>query len=112
MRRPPGAAATMVLFHPEITIVLVGGVAAFSLALTVLARRAQKHTGNAKLGYVTAAFAVFCLKSLITVYALLQDPSQSSSVNPGFPLTHGHLEFLLSAMDLVIVFLLFVPFLR
>jgi hypothetical protein len=55
---------------------------------------------------------VFFAKSIITVYALLKDPSQSSSVPSGFILGHGHLELLNSALDLVIVFLLFVPFLR
>jgi hypothetical protein len=97
---------------PAITIVLVGGVAAVSLALAVLARRAQHATGNRKLGFVTWAFVMFCAKSIITAYALLQDPSQGAMVDPNFPLTHGHLEFLDSAFDLVIVFLLFVPFLR
>jgi hypothetical protein len=102
----------MVQFHPQITMVLVGGVAVISLALAILAHRAQRMTGNGKLGYVTAAFAVFCVKSLITAYALLQDPSQASVVDSGFPLTHGHLEFLISAFDLVIVVLLVMPLLR
>jgi hypothetical protein len=98
--------------HSLITTTLVAVVAAISLALAVLARRAQLRTGNRNLGYVTAAFAVFCAKSIITVYALLKDPSQSTSVPSGFVLGHGHLELLNSALDLVIVFLLFVPFLR
>jgi len=102
----------MVLTHNAVTTALIGVVALISLALAVLARRAQLHSGNPKLGYVTAAFAVFCLKSVVTVYALQKDPSQGSAVPSGFVLAHGHLELLNAALDLVIVFLLFVPFLR
>jgi hypothetical protein len=102
----------MVLYHPVITYVLVGGVAAISLVLATMAWRAKQRTGNRKLLFVMTAFLVFALKSLVTAYALLADPSQSSIVDPSFPLTHGHLEFLNSALDLVIVFLLVVPFLR
>jgi hypothetical protein len=100
--------------HTAVTLVLVGAVALISLALAVLGRRAQVRSGNPKLGYVAAAFAVFCLKSLVTVYALLKDPGQAgaSTASSGFVLGHGHLELLNSALDLVIVFLLFVPFLR
>lgn len=102
----------MVLYHPYITYFLVGGVALISLTLATLAWRARSRTGNPKLWFVTAAFLVFALKSVVTAYALMLDPSQSSAVDASFPLTHGHLEFLNSALDLVIVFLLFVPFLR
>ena len=102
----------MVLYHPVITYVLVGGVAVISLTLATLAYRAMQRTGNRKLGFVMAAFIVFAVKSVVTAYALVLDPSQSSVVSPSFPLTHGHLEFLNSALDLVIVFLLVVPFLR
>ena len=107
-----GRATPMALDHNQVTTAVVAVVALISLALAVLARRAQLHSGNAKLGYVTAAFAVFFVKSIVTVYALLKDPSQSSTVPSGFVLGHGHLELLNSALDLVIVFLLFVPFLR
>jgi H+/Cl- antiporter ClcA len=102
----------MVLYHPFITYFLVGGVALISLALATLAYRAMQRTGNRKLGFVTAAFLVFALKSVVTTFALLADPSQGAIVSTSFPLTHGHLEFLNSALDLVIVFLLVVPFLR
>jgi hypothetical protein len=102
----------MVLYHPLITYFLVGGVALISLALATLAWRAMQRTGNRKLGFVMAAFLVFAVKSVVTAYALLLDPSQSAVVSSSFPLTHGHLEFLNSALDLVIVFLLVVPFLR
>ncbi len=102
----------MVLFHEGIAVVLVGGVAIVSLALAILAARAQEKSGNAKLGYVKWAFALFCVKSLVTGYALLQDPSQSAEVPADFPLGHGHLEFLNSAFDLGIVLLLVAPFLR
>jgi uncharacterized membrane protein YidH (DUF202 family) len=102
----------MVLYHPEITFVLVGGVAVLSLVLATMALRAKQRTGNPKLLFVMWAFITFAVKSVVTVYALLNDPSQTSAVDPGFPLTHGHLEFLDSAFDLVIVFLLVVPFLR
>ncbi|MCA1811346.1 MAG: hypothetical protein LC623_04970 [Halobacteriales archaeon] len=102
----------MVLYHPLITYFLVGGVALISLALATLAWRAMQRTGNRKLGFVMAAFLVFAVKSVVTAYALLVDPSQASTVAPGFQLTHGHLEFLNSALDLAIVFLLVVPFLR
>jgi hypothetical protein len=102
----------MVLYHPFLTYVLVGGVALTSLALATLAWRAMQRTGNRKLGFVTAAFLVFAVKSVVTAYALLLDPAQNAVVSSSFPLTHGHLEFLNSALDLVIVFLLVVPFLR
>ncbi|HEX2065459.1 MAG TPA: hypothetical protein VHI93_01465 [Candidatus Thermoplasmatota archaeon] len=102
----------MVLYHPFITYLLVGGVACISLALATLAWRAMQRTGNRKLGFVTAAFLVFATKSLVTAYALLLDPASSGGAASDFPLTHGHLEFLNSALDLVIVFLLVVPFLR
>jgi len=102
----------MVLYHPLITYILVGGVAVISLVLATLAWQAKQRTGNPKLGFVMAAFLVFAGKSVVTAYALLLDPSQNAVVSPNFPLTHGHLEFLNSALDLVIVFLLVVPFLR
>jgi hypothetical protein len=102
----------MALDHTVVTSTLVAAVAVISLALAVLARRAQLHSGNAKLGYVTAAFAVFCAKSVVTVYALLADPARRGDPTAPFLLGHGHLELLNSALDLVIVFLLFVPFLR
>jgi hypothetical protein len=100
----------MVLYHPLITYFLVGGVALASLTLATLAWRAMQRTGNRKLGFVMAAFIVFAVKSVVTAYALLTDPTQPAST--AFPLTHGHLEFLNSALDLVIVSLLVVPFLR
>lgn len=102
----------MVLFHPLLTYLLVGGVALISLALATLAWRAQQRTGNRKLGFVTAAFLVFAAKGVVTAYALLLDPSQDAVAGAGVALTHGHLEFLNSALDLVIVFLLVAPFLR
>lgn len=101
----------MVAYHPAVTLLLVGGVAALSAVLAVMAWRARKASGNPKLSFVLWAFVVFCVKSVITVYALLVDPSQWTNVPSTFPLTHGHLEFLDSAFDLVIVFLLVAPFL-
>lgn len=101
----------MVLYHPFLTYFLVGGVALISLALATMAWRAKQRTGNRKLLFVTAAFLVFAVKSLVTAAALLLEPD-ATAIAAGFQLTHGHLEFLNSALDLVIVFLLVVPFLR
>ncbi|MEA3191558.1 MAG: hypothetical protein QOD77_2140 [Thermoplasmata archaeon] len=97
----------MVESHSTVTLLLVGGTAVVSFGLFVLALQARRRTGNRKLGYVAAAFLAFCVKSLVTAYALLEDPNHPSSY-----LSHGHLEFLGSAFDLVIVGLLVTPFLR
>jgi hypothetical protein len=102
----------MVLYHPVISLILVGGVALLSIALATLALRAMEKTGNRKLGFVMAAFIVFAVKSAVTAYALIIDPSQATMVDPGFYLQHGHLEYFGSAMDLIIVVLLFMPFVR
>jgi hypothetical protein len=97
----------MVESHTAVTLVLVGGAAAVSFGLFVLALQARRRTGNGKLSYVAAAFLLFCVKSLVTTYALLQDPADTGQL-----LSHGHLEFLGSAFDLLIVGLLVTPFLR
>jgi hypothetical protein len=112
MPQGAGRRAPMVLYHPVITYLLVGGVALLSLVLATMAWRAMQRTGNRKLGFVMAAFLVFAAKSVVTAYALVLDPSQDAAVGADFPLTHGHLEFLNSALDLAIVVLLVVPFLR
>lgn len=97
----------MVESHTTVTLLLVGGTAVASLGLSVLAFQARRRTGNGKLGFVAAAFLAFCVKSLVTAYALLQGPDHPDSY-----LSHGHLEFLGSAFDLLIVGLLVTPFLR
>lgn len=97
----------MVESHVTVTLLLVGGAAAVSFGLFLLALQARRRTGNRKLGFVAAAFLAFCLKSLVTTYALLEDPADPSSY-----LSHGHLEFLGSAFDLLIVGLLVAPFVR
>lgn len=100
----------MVQYHTAITFALVGGVAAISLGLTILAFRSRAKTGSSRLIYVALAFLLFCVKSALTAFALLEDPTSSS--NDPFPLGHGHLEFLGSAFDLVIVALLAAPFIK
>lgn len=96
-----------------LSLALVGGVALVSLALAILAGRAYDASGNKKLLWVTAAFTLFCVKSLITAYALYLDPNQDHTNHPsGFLLTHGSLEVLNSGFDLAIVLCLIAPFLR
>lgn len=81
-----------------IAIILV--VAVVSLALCILAARAWRATANGKLAFVTAAFAAFVLKSLLTAYALHTDA-----------IAHEDLEVVGSVLDLAIVLLLIAPFL-
>lgn len=95
-----------------VSLVLVGGVALLSSILAVLAYRARTASGKAQLNWVTAAFVLFCVKSIITFYALYVNPSQEHLDHPSsFPLTHGALEVLNSAFDLAIVACLVAPFL-
>ncbi|MHB8634429.1 MAG: hypothetical protein ACYDBQ_10790 [Thermoplasmatota archaeon] len=93
-----------------VRLVVVAGVAALSLTLVVLAGRARRRTGNRKLTYVAAAFALFFVKSALTSYGLWL-AYRAVPVNPGSPLAHGNLELVNSVLDLGIVALLFAPFL-
>lgn len=87
--------------HPNemFGVAIISAVALVSLVLTVLAALAWRRAGNAKLGFVTAAFAVFFLKSALTAY----------SIESEF-LGHEDLELVGSLADLVVVILLLAPF--
>ena len=81
-------------------VLLIAAVAVVSLLLTALAASAWRRTGNRKLAFVTSAFAVFFLKSVVTAYAVRTDA-----------IHHEALELLGSLADLAIVLLLVAPFL-
>lgn len=81
-----------------IAVIIV--VAVVSLALSVLAARAWRTTGNRKLAFVTVAFWTFFAKSVLTAYAL-----HTSAIG------HEDLELIGSGFDLAIVLLLIAPFL-
>lgn len=87
--------------HPnEMTgVIIIAAVALVSLVLTLLAAAAWRRSGNAKLGFVTAAFAVLFVKSALTAY----------SVRTGF-VGHEDLELLGALGDLLVVLLLLAPF--
>jgi hypothetical protein len=88
--------------HPrDLGIVFIAATALASLVLCLLAAGALRRTGNRKLGFVTAAFAIFFLKAALTAYSLATGL-----------LDHQDLELAGSALDLAIVFLLVAPFLR
>lgn len=88
--------------HPNeaTAVALITAVAAVSLVLTVLAAASWRRSGNRKLAFVAAAFAVFFLKSAGTAYALATDA-----------VAHEDLELLGSVGDLAAVLLLVAPFL-
>jgi len=88
--------------HPNevVAAVAIAAVALVSLALLVLALAARRRTGNRKLGFVAAAFAVFVLKSVVTAYAVATDA-----------IHHEDLELLGSLAGLAVVLLLAAPFL-
>lgn len=81
----------------SVTSAVVGLIA---LAMLVLALRARRRSGNRKLGFVAAAFFVFLAKSLFSAYNV------QTHVVP-----HDGIELWLSVFDLVIIGLLFLPFL-
>lgn len=87
--------------HPNemVGVAIISTVALISLVLTVLAGLAWRRSSNAKLGFVTAAFAIFFLKSAMTAY----------SIETGF-LGHEDLELAGSLADLLVVLLLLAPF--
>ena len=86
--------------NPATAVGLIAAVAVVSLALTLLAVAARRRTGNRKLSFVVAAFAVFFLKSVVTAYSVATDA-----------IHHEDLELLGSLGDLAIVLLLVAPFL-
>ncbi len=87
--------------HPNLATAsaLIAVVACVSLILLVLAAAAWRRTGNSKLGFVTAAFACFFVKSAVTAYAIATEG-----------IHHEDLELLGTAFDLAIVLLLVAPF--
>lgn len=76
-------------------------VAAISIALGVIASRAVARTGNKKLWYLMAAFAVLALKGLLVAFALFTEAIE-----------HQHLELVSSLFDLGVVTLLVLPLLK
>jgi len=88
--------------HPseQLAVLLILAVGAISLGLCVLALSALRRTGNRKLAWVAAAFAVFAAKGLVTALALAYHR-----------VAHEHLELIGSGLDLLVVALLVVPFL-
>lgn len=83
----------------DIAIGVILVVATVSFALAILAVLAWRRTGNARLGFVTAAFFVFGAKSVLTSYSL----------KTGF-IAHEDLELVNSLGDLLAVLLLLAPF--
>ena len=82
------------------TILLISLAGLLSLALASLAAGAWRRTGNRKLAFVAAAFAVFVLKAAATAYSLWTGV-----------VGHEDLELLGAMLDVVIVVLLIAPFL-
>ncbi len=80
-------------------VVLV--VAAIAVALTIIAVRAQRRSGNPRLRLVATAFAMLAIKGLLVAAALQW----------GF-IGHEHLELVSSLFDLAVVVLLALPLLR
>ncbi len=76
------------------------GVALLSLVMAYLGVRSFLATDNSRLLFVVMAFAVFALKSLFVAYNV-----RSHVVD------HDAIEFVSALFDLIIVMLLFVPFL-
>lgn len=87
--------------HPNevVGVGVIAAVAVVSLVLTLLAAAAWRRSGNPKLAFVTFAFLVFFVKSLVTAY----------SVETGF-IGHEDLELFGSLADLAVVVLLVAPF--
>lgn len=99
------------LENVTVSLVLVALVALVSVGLAALALRARLASSNVRLNWVLAAFVLFAVKSLITLYALYVNPTQEHVDHPSsFLLTHGALEVLNSAFDLAIVLCLVAPF--
>ena len=95
-RAPPCSAMS---HHEPTDVAIIAAVAALSLTLTFLAWAAWRRTGNSKLGFVTAAFFTFFVKTILTAY----------SVETNF-IEHEHLELIGSLFDLLILLLLVAPF--
>jgi len=75
-------------------------VGAIALVMAVLAFRARGRSGNRKLLFVGAAFTVFLVKSLFSAYNVHTHV-----------VVHDAIELGLSLFDLLILVLLFLPFL-
>lgn len=82
------------------TIALIALAGLVSLVLAVLAAGAWRRTGNRKLAFVAAAFAVFVVKEAVTAYSLW-----SGAIG------HEDLELVGAMLDVVVVLLLVTPFL-
>lgn len=78
------------------TSLLVGLIA---LVMAALAWQARQRSGNAQLAFVAGAFGLFLAKSLFSAYNV-----QTHAV------PHDEIELVLSLFDLLIIGLLFLPF--
>ena len=88
--------ASHIALASALTSLLVGLIA---LAMAALAVRAWQRSGNRKLLLVSGAFALFLAKSLFSAYNVY------THLVP-----HDAIELALSLFDLVILALLFLPF--
>ena len=82
-----------------LAIALLSVTAVVSLVLSFLAAGAWNRTGNTKLAWVTAAFWIFFVKSVITAYSLHTDL-----------IGHEDLEEVNGVLDLAVVATLMAPF--
>lgn len=81
----------------SLTSIVVGLIA---LLMAGLAWRARVRSGNRRLAFVAAAFALFFARSLFSAYNVLTHF-----------IAHDFIELYLSIFDLAILVLLFLPFL-
>jgi len=86
--------------HPG-TVLALGVTAAASIGLAALAYRGYRRSGNPRLRFVVAAFALFAVKGLLATYSIQTDL-----------LEHEDLELVLGLFDVTALSLFLVPFLR
>ncbi len=84
----------------QLAVVASLGVAVLSAIMAYLGIRSFRATENTRLLFVVMAFIVFAMKSLFVAYNV-----SSHAV------AHDAIEFVGAMFDLIIVMLLFVPFL-
>lgn len=83
-----------------------GLVALLALVMAIVAFRARIRRGNKALALVGWAFVIFCVKNVFSGYNVIAHDQV------GWPsIPHDEIELILSLFDLVILLLLFAPFL-
>ena len=89
--------------HHPATVLFIAVAASISLVLTGIAWGAYRRTGDRRLLYLLAAFALFATKSALTAYSLYLEETDR--------LLFGHedLEALGAAFDLLVLLLLVAP---